>query len=300
MGYIIMVKTFSKNELQIAKTLCIGTVFNFNEEQLTVQKVAKPQVSSGECKTDIYIEASNGHGVTKEFKISYKQENAQFIENKMKDSRAESILGPNWRSIIESGTRNLKSKFESRAVIIKKSGRRNGSITLGWKYELLDVQSGELSSKLKLSKEQIIDIYSGENLPEEKRNAKVDGIEIENSGVANYMLRTDKLNNPQDIINNLQTIEEYVEMHPDVYFACKALNYRTFDKKFDGDRPLAVQIDWENENGFLVPRYNYSDPLTRKGKEIAQKLLATLDSLGITDTNGINSTNFLNQELISE
>jgi hypothetical protein len=294
-----MVKTFSKNELQIAKTLCKGTIFNFNGEQLTVQKVAKPQVASGECKTDIYLEALNRHGDTREFKISYKQENAEFIENKMKDSRAEGILGPNWKSIIESGTKNLKSKFESRAVIIKK-GPRNGSITLGWKYELLDVKGGELSSKLNLSKEQIIDVYSGENLPEEKRNAVVDGIKIENSGVANYMLRTDKLNNPQDIINNLQPIEEYVEMHPDVYFACKALNYRTFDKKYDGDRPLAVQIDWENENGFLVPRYNYSDPLTRKGKEICQKLLTTLVSLGITDTNGINSTNFLNQELVSE
>ena len=47
-----MVKTFSKNELQIAKTLCKGTIFNFNGEQLTVQKVAKPQVPSGECKID--------------------------------------------------------------------------------------------------------------------------------------------------------------------------------------------------------------------------------------------------------
>lgn len=294
-----MVKTFSKNELQIAKTLFKGTIFNFNGEQLTVQKVAKPQVPSGECKTDIYIEALNRHGETREFKISYKQENAEFIENKMKASRAESILGSNWKSIIESGTKKLKSKFESRAIIIKK-GQRDGSITLGWKYELLDLKSGELSSKLDLSEDQIRDIYSGENLPEEKRNAEVDGIKIKNSGVANYMLRTDVLNNPQHIINNLQTIEDYVKMHPDVYFACKALNYRTFKKKFDGDRPLAVQIDWENRDGILVPKYNYSDPLTRKGKEICQNLLTTLDSLGITDTNGINSTNFLNQELVLE
>lgn len=294
-----MGKTFSKNERTIANTLSKGTTFVFEGEQYTVTKVAKPQVPSGECKTDIYIEGINPLGKTKEFKISYKQGNAQFIENKMKASRAESILGPNWKSIIESGTENLKSKFESRAIIIKK-GRRDGSITLGWKYELLDVLSGELSSKLDLSEKQIRDIYSGENLPEEKRNAEVDGIKIKNSGVANYMLRTDVLNNPQHIINNLQTIENYVKNHPDVYFACKALNYRTFEKKFDGDRPLAVQIDWENKNGFLVPKYNYSDPLTRKGKEICQKLLTTLDSLGITDTNGINSTNFLKQELVSE
>lgn len=294
-----MGKTFSKNERTIANTLSKGTTFVFEGEQYTVTKVAKPQVPSGECKTDIYIEGINPLGKTKEFKISYKQGNAQFIENKMKASRAESILGSNWKSIIESGTENLKNKFESRAIIIKK-GRRDGSITLGWKYELLDVQSGELSSKLDLSEKQIRDIYSGENLPEEKRNAEVDGIKIKNSGVANYMLRTDVLNNPQHIINNLQTIENYVKNHPDVYFACKALNYRTFEKKFDGDRPLAVQIDWENKDGFLVPKYNYSDPLTRKGKEICQKLLTTLDSLGITDTNGINSTNFLKQELVSE
>ena len=96
-----MVKTFSKNERTIANTLSKGTTFVFEGEQYTVTKVAKPQVPSGECKTDIYIAASNIYGVTREFKISYKQENAQFIENKMKDSRAESLLGSDWKSIIE-------------------------------------------------------------------------------------------------------------------------------------------------------------------------------------------------------
>ncbi len=97
-----------------------------------------------------------------------------------------------------------------------------------------------------------------------------DGIKIKNSGVANYMLRTDVLNNPQHIINNLQTIEDYVKMHPDVYFACKALNYRTFKKKFDGDRPLAVQIDWENRDGILAQNTIILIHLQEKEKKSAK------------------------------
>ena len=47
----------------------------------------------------------------------------------------------------------IKKEFECRPIIIKK-GRFNGSITLGWKYELLDVKSGKLSTKLKLTKNE--------------------------------------------------------------------------------------------------------------------------------------------------
>lgn len=294
-----MGKNFSKNERKIANTLHKGRTFSFKGEEFTVTQVAKPIVSFGECKTDIYIEATNGHGDTREFKISYKQENAQFIENKPDSERAKSILGPNWKSIIESSTKKIKNKFESRPIVTKK-GERNGSITLGWKYDLLDVKSGVLSGKLDLSVEQIRDIYSGEKLPKEKQDAKVNGKKIEKSGVANYMLRTNKLDDPQFIIDNLQTIEDYVNNHPNVYFACKALNYRTFTQKYDGDRALAVQIDWENKDGCLVPEYNYADPLTRKGNEVCKKLLTTLESLGITDTDGINSTNICNKKLIKE
>lgn len=42
-------------------------------------------------------------------------------------------------------------------------------------------------------------------------------------------------------------IKDYVKMHPDIYFACKALNYRTFAEKWDGNRPLSVQVNWSAE-----------------------------------------------------
>lgn len=44
-------------------------------------------------------------------------------------------------------------------------------------------------------------------------------------------------------------IDEYIKAHSDIYFACKALNYRTFKQKYDGDRPLSVQVDWEVKEG---------------------------------------------------
>ena len=65
-----MGKTFSKNEHKIAETLSVGTVFYFKGEKLTVLRVAKPTVASGECKTDIYIEAEDNHSKKYEFKIS--------------------------------------------------------------------------------------------------------------------------------------------------------------------------------------------------------------------------------------
>ncbi|HEL2314489.1 TPA: hypothetical protein TZM57_000085 [Streptococcus suis] len=281
-----MVKSFNKNERKIANTLSIGTNFNYKGEHYEVTLIAKPLVSQGECKTDIYLEAKNDNNVKKEFKISYKQENAQFIENKIQADRAKSLLGPKWKDIIQEGTFSIKEKFENRPIVIKK-GSRNGSITLGWKYELLDVKSGELSSKLNLTEEQVKDIYSGKNLPSEKRDANVQGQVIKDSGVANFMLRTDELDDAQQIIDSLQTIDEYVKQHPDVYFACKALNYRTFESKYDGDRPLAVQINWKEKDNELVPEFAYDEPLVKKGNVMAEILVKTLEKLDIQTTDEI-------------
>lgn len=294
-----MVKKFTKNEREIATVLSVGTTFNYEDEQYTVTLVAKPQVKHGECKTDIFLLAMKQNDELKEFKISYKQENAQFIENKIQADRAEALFGSEWKSIIMNGTLSIKEEFEKRPIIIKK-GSRNGSITLGWKYELLDVKSGVLSAKLNLTKTQIKDVYSGKNLSQEKKDATVKGKVIKDSGIANFMLRTDDLSNPQKIVNSLQTIDEYVDSHPEVYFACKALNYRSFDKKYDGDRPLSVQINWLNKENQLVPEFIYDQPLIRKGNEIANILISTMKNLGIENTDGITIDNVYLANRISE
>ena len=32
-------------------------------------------------------------------------------------------------------------------------------------------------------------------------------------------------------------------MYPDIYFACKALNYRTFAEKWDGNKKIGIEVD---------------------------------------------------------
>ena len=83
----------------------------------------------------------------------------------------------------------------------------------------------------------------------------------------------DKVSTTQEVIDSLITIEDYVDANPTVYFACKALNYRTYHKKYDGNRPLSVYVDWNVRDGKLDPVLVYDNPLDTKGNEVAAKLI---------------------------
>lgn len=48
--------------------------------------------------------------------------------------------------------------------------------------------SGQLSERIDLTRQQVIDVYAGTNLSEDKRNAYVNDVIIEDSGVANFIL----------------------------------------------------------------------------------------------------------------
>lgn len=148
----------------------------------------------------------------------------------MSADRAVQLFGEDWVNIIEQSTMAMSDRFEERMLIYKNKFKRTekGAITLGWKFELLNKNSGDLSGKMLLTEEQVIDVYAGSNLADDKRNAMVSGQVIENSGIANYILMDENVNSAQDVIDKMVPIKEYVKMHPDIYFACKALNYRTF------------------------------------------------------------------------
>lgn len=119
-----------------------------------------------------------------------KKQNADFLENKTNSERAEQLFGADWENIISNATLALQDEFLSRILIYKeKLGRTDkGAITLGWKFELLNVESGQLSGNMRLSREQMIDVYAGTNLKGDKRDAFVNGKQIPFSGVANYIL----------------------------------------------------------------------------------------------------------------
>ena len=257
-----------------------------------VEISGKPTCHKGEPKTDIYVLAKSASD-KKEIKISYKKENADFIENKMSAERAEQLFGKNWAKIIEDSTTSIMDKFEERMLIYKNKFKRTekGAITLGWKFELLNKISGDLSGKMKLTEEQVIDVYAGSNLAEDKRNAMVNGKVIKNSGVANYLLMDENINSAQDIIDKMIPIKDYVKMHPDIYFACKALNYRTFAKKWDGNRPLSVQVNWSAKHNKLIPELSFDHPLTVKGNEVANRLIHYMKTLNIENTDDIDEDN---------
>ncbi|MEY8662661.1 hypothetical protein AALT52_07160 [Ligilactobacillus faecis] len=283
-----MVKKFSETERHLLNLFEVGKTFYFNEKKYVIENSGKPRSAKGEPKTDVYVSARDSLGKEKiELKISYKQSNADFLENKITAERAEEIFGENWKEIIKNSTLSIRKKFENKKLIFRDKYRntQKGSITLGWRCEIVNKGTGELVDKLNLTKDQLIDVYSGTNLVCEKRNAMINGEIIPNSGVANYMLVGDILNlSTQEVVNKLISIEEYVKNSPELFFTFKALNYRSFAKKIEGNRSLAVQVIWSIENGSLKSNINFENPLEIKGNELRDRLLELLDTLNIKNT----------------
>lgn len=286
-----MPRTFSKDENSIRKLFPIGTVFIYDNTAYEVIEVGKPFSEKGEPKTDIYICAVSKNYKKKEFKISFKMNNADFLENKISAERAQQLFGDNWSDIIKESIDKLKPSFQSRKLIYKeKEGHtEKGSITLGWKFELVNKISGALSDEILLVEDQVIDVYAGTNLEDEKKNAKVNEKLINNSGIANFILIGETgFKNAQEVIDKLISVKDYVKQHPKVYFACKALNYRTLKDKWDGDRPLAVYVEWGISGRKLSHSLIFNKPLEKKGNEVAKKLKTSLEMLNITTIDDID------------
>lgn len=289
--------SFGQAERDVQSYFEIGQVVRFNDQSWCVQNVGKPTCGNGEPKTDIYILLkSESSEEIREIKISYKKSNADFVENKIKADRAEIIFGNNWAEIIQSSTINIRRRFLDKNLIFKnrKGKTVNGSITLGWKFELVNRLNGELSGQVNLTTEQLLDIYLGNNLDEEKKNASVNGVIIPNSGVANYILIGDEFSSTEEILDKIVSLDEYVRNNPNIYFACKALNYRSFEDKFDGDRPLAVQVKWEVVNGKLTHELIFDRPFQCNGNKVAKQLKQCLINLGVQNTDDLNDENTQN------
>lgn len=298
-----MPKSFGASERRICGLFPPGTRFHYNGTEWVVVLAGKPTCHHGEPKTDIYIAARSPFGRIREFKISFKQGNADFLENKLTAERAALLFGRNWQRLIRNATTNLYRAFASRPLIYKSGYRKTeaGAITLGWKFELLNVDSGQLSGSMLLSPSQVIDVYAGTHLPGDKRHAAVNGRDIPNSGIANCILFEDHIFcSPQDVVDSLISVEEYAAEHPQVYFACKALNYRTFRGKYDGDRPLSVYVDWWVENGQLYSALRFDTPLMQGGDYAFEGLHRAMRQLRVHTTDELNAGNVADPSTIWE
>lgn len=289
-----MVKTFSVKEHNILAMLDMCEKFKYNGKIYEIKILGKPSSPSGEPKTDIYIYAESDEDSV-EFKISYKQQNYEFLENKISAERAEEIFGEDWSRIIESSLNNIKDKFYNKKLIFKSQRGRTqaGSFTLGWKFELLNVPSGELSGEILLTDEQLYDVYAGTSLSLDKKDAIVAGRRIEDSGVANFILIEDEYEyeNVEDMLSRIVSIDDFIREHKKMYFACKALNYRSFEKKHDGNRPLSVFVEWSIMDNKLMANLRFDEPLIHRGNEIKNELLDCLYELGIEDTDDVDDDN---------
>jgi hypothetical protein len=295
---IYMAKTFSETEQNIVSIFRASMEKNidvqYNGQQFKVLKIDKPTCSSGEPKTDIYAVISNEFN-THEIKISIKQNNADFLENKMSSEAALRLFGTNWEQIICTSTMSISDQFENRTLIYKNSSGQTeaGCITLGWKFELLNKAGGALSGEIDVDP---IEVYKGLLLSDDKKNALVDGERISNSGIAEYILITDKntvFTSVDSVLSQMELIDDYVKKYPKIYFACKALNYRSLHNppKWDGDRPLSVFVDWDVEKGGLIHKIKYNAPLVSKGHAVARKLQSCLNQIGVSNTCELNESN---------
>jgi len=280
--------SFSETEKKVRELFKKGTQFTFEGKQWTVLECAKPRPSSGECKTDVYLRVGRSDD-KREIKISVKQTNAEFFENKMSYSRAQEVFGKDVDKILSDSLISIKDKFDEQCLIhLKQFGHTEAkSIKLGWRFDFVNKKSAHLSGELKLTKDQLIDVYSGTNLDDGKRNARVNDEVVADSGVANYFLILDpnKAFDMRKCIEGLTKISDYVNCHQELFFTCRALNYRVSESKWDGNRPLFVYVNWDLANGKLKGDLKFSEPLKKKGNEIGGKVKSLLQQLNISADN---------------
>lgn len=248
-------------------------------------RASKPTSSLGECKTDVYVSLRQ-NGVEKEsIKISVKQDNADFLGNKLKAVDAENLLGANWKNILIASIRPIQQNFLSeRLVELKDKGEDSELyIKLGWKLEITN-KPRKLSAPLNLPISEIIDyIYRGTNQPITRLNAYVDGVQVINSGVADYILYASNSQNIQDLLNNLIPLHPSTFTPPPTFLAFTANNYRLVRNTADGPRTLAVNIEWHlNDDNKLFPVFNFDQPLAFTGQgQMMPILLDNLATLGV-------------------
>ena len=280
---------FSEIEAKIISLFPIDGVVIFEGKEYITQICGKPRPSAGECKTDIYIELRNKlTSKIKVLKISVKLSNADFLENKMSYQRALEIFGNSATDILTKLIKNIEDKFKDDYLIYFERHRKTKAqtIKIGWKFELTNKLQGDKSGILELTEEQKLDIYSGTNLANDKKDSYVNGSVIENSGIAEYILIVDDIDSltTQKCLQNIVPISTYIK-DKNIYFACKAVNYRMSQNKWDGDRPLSVWVEWNIKDGMLTADLNMSNPLHKKANEIGRNLQSILKDLHINKNN---------------
>ncbi len=280
--------TNNQSESLILSKFSVGTLFTYDNHIYTVKISGKPRPSSGECKTDLYIKAVDENQQLREFKLSIKKDNYEFIENKPDKQRIIDIFGNDGINLLITAINKIENKFNSLKLIKYQPKDNSFTCTLGWKIEIFKNTKGKLTVDFDLTSEQKKDIMCGTNLSDEKKNSTVNDQVILDSGVANLFLEipatdaTIKKENVQYFVDKFQSFEDVIN-DPNFKINARftALNYRSDEDKWDGDRPLAVRVKWYQENRRLKSMIIFDDPFGEHGNTVRINLQNIIKTLGI-------------------
>ena len=283
-----MVKDFSESEKKLREIISNSKSFTFEGEAFVPELVTKPTIEGGggETKTDVYIKARKiSDNSISEIKISYKQKNFSFLENKIKKERAEAIYGKNWLQVVSQQIEQIKERFAHQPLVyFEKSGNtRKGSIKLGWRYEMESYGKRTLGVSIKqnIAKQ----VLQNENAIKKYADGFVNGNIIPGSGMPDYFLTENisQIKNTDDIFQNLVSAKDMINKSK-ITAAFLAQNYDPFmDKQHGGNRRhLAVYVDWTAKNNKLSANLVFDKPLLIDSNQQYDKLLIALEKLGIS------------------
>jgi hypothetical protein len=258
----------------------------FKGDTWTAVLSAKPvAIGGGEGKSDVYIVLQNEAGEREEVKISIKQSNADYIENKLSMRRAQEIFGDDFKTVMKPYLDIIADKAEEHHDPVTEE-----HITLGLRIDIENKGLRKMCTEMTdISRDAKIEIYAGNRLTEKKLHSKVNGEVIENSGAANYILHGDMpdFTSAQVIVDKMVHIEDYVDdpNSPKLYMSAGAVNFRK-EGKFDSARPLGVRMRYTVDpatgevNGHTFDRNN---PLEVNSTQAAAELPDFIKSKYITN-----------------
>lgn len=288
-------KEYQRVEGGVLDLLAKGTELLIDGKRYVIRESDKPSArGGGEPKTDVYALAMSDDGNARELKISVKADNADFFENKVSASRAEEFLGDEWRSKLEAVTPQLAETVAQRKLI----DADKHTVTLGYRLDIMNKKSGTASVPFVTDYDTKLEIITGANASEDKRDAIVGGRQVKDSGVANLVFHADKglPDDATDLIASCVTAEQEARDMPDMYAAAKAVNLRldgsgrTRGKEhddprdlwaFDTNRPLLIPIHYTVEKDRAKAEVTTNEALQYGARDTYNEARAALEEIGV-------------------
>jgi len=204
-------------------------IFEWNGEKYIVEFCDKPTTDRGEPKTDTFVRAINKKTNEQvDIKISSKKTNFGFTDNHPMKARLHEFYGPECKEIL---TKMQKKVFGEHSDLQPINFEGELGFTLGWRNEYLQENTRRLG--MRLTQDVANKVWWGEGSPKEYLDATVNGEEIENSGMPDWVLIKDgkDIKTTKDIFPNLKDIREFAKIHNLVDSTWQAHNYKMHRKK---------------------------------------------------------------------